>query len=49
MKICVYGAASSLIENSFIEAGKELGRKLVERGHRFGLWWWSKRNDGSCC
>ena len=33
MKICVYGAASSLIENSFIEAGKELGRKLVERGH----------------
>ena len=33
MNICVYGAASSLIEKSFIEAGKELGRKIVERGH----------------
>lgn len=33
MKICVYGAASSLIENHFIEAGKELGRRMVERGH----------------
>ena len=33
MKICVYGAASSLIDNSYIEAGKELGRKMVERGH----------------
>lgn len=33
MRICVYGAASSLIENSFIEAGKELGRKMAERGH----------------
>lgn len=33
MKICVYGAASSLIENSYIKAGKELGRKIVERGH----------------
>ena len=33
MKICVYGAASSLIDNSYIEAGKELGRKIVERGH----------------
>lgn len=33
MKICVYGAASSLIEKSFIEAGKELGRKMAERGH----------------
>lgn len=33
MKICVYGAASSLIENRFIEAGKELGRRMVERGH----------------
>ena len=33
MKICVYGAASSLIEKSFIDAGKELGRKMAERGH----------------
>lgn len=33
MKICVYGAASSLIENHFIEAGKELGKRMVERGH----------------
>ena len=33
MKICVYGAASSEIDQSFIEAGKELGRKMVERGH----------------
>ena len=33
MNICVYGAASSLIKESFIESGKELGRKMVERGH----------------
>ena len=33
MNICVYGAASSLINDSYIEAGKELGRKMVERGH----------------
>lgn len=33
MKICVYGAASSLIETSFLENGKELGRKMAERGH----------------
>lgn len=33
MKICVYGAASSEIDNSFIEAGKELGRKIAERNH----------------
>lgn len=33
MKICVYGAASSEIDKSFIEAGEELGRKIVERGH----------------
>ena len=25
MKICVYGAASSLIDESFIKAGEELG------------------------
>ena len=33
MKICVYGAASSLIDEGFIKAGEELGRKMVERGH----------------
>ena len=33
MKICVYGAASSEIDNSFIFAGEELGRKMAERGH----------------
>lgn len=33
MKICVYGAASSLIDESYIEAGKELGRKMAKRGH----------------
>lgn len=33
MKICVYGAASSEIDKSFIEAGEDLGRKMAERGH----------------
>jgi len=33
MNIAVYGAASSLIDKSYIEAGEELGRKLAERGH----------------
>ena len=33
MRICVYGAASSEIDNSFISEGEELGRKMVERGH----------------
>lgn len=33
MKLCVYGAASSEIDKSFIEVGEELGRQLVERGH----------------
>ena len=32
MKICVYGAASSLIDKSFIDAGEELGRKMAKRG-----------------
>lgn len=32
MNIAVYGAASSLIDNEYKEAGKELGRKMVERG-----------------
>ena len=33
MKICVYGAASSKIGKNFINAGEELGRQMVERGH----------------
>ena len=33
MKICVYGAASSLIDEEFVKTGEELGRKMVERGH----------------
>lgn len=33
MKICVYGAASSLISNIYKNAGIELGRKMVDRGH----------------
>ena len=33
MKICVYGAASSEIEDIFVKTGEELGRKMVERGH----------------
>ena len=28
MKICVYGAASSLIDDLFIKAGEELGKKM---------------------
>ena len=33
MNICVYGAASSLIDQSYKDAAKELGTKMVERGH----------------
>lgn len=33
MRICVYGAASSEIEESFIKTGEELGRKMAEHGH----------------
>lgn len=33
MNICVYGAASSEIDKSFIVAGNELGRKMAKRGH----------------
>ena len=32
MRIAVYGAASSLIDESYKEAGRELGRKMAERG-----------------
>ena len=31
MKICVYGAASSLIDNHYIEAGIELGKELADK------------------
>ena len=31
MNIAVYGAASSLIDNLYKEAGRELGRKMVEK------------------
>lgn len=33
MKIAVYGAASSLIDESYKQKGEELGRKMAERGH----------------
>ncbi len=33
MNIAVYGAASSLIDKSYKEAGRDLGRKIVDRGH----------------
>lgn len=33
MKICVYGAASRLIDKSYIEVGEELGRRMAKRGH----------------
>ena len=31
MRICVYGAASSLIDKSYIDAGIELGKKMAKR------------------
>ncbi len=33
MNICVYGAASPLIDKKYIEVGETLGRLLAERGH----------------
>ncbi len=33
MKICVYGAASSEIDKSFIQTAKNLGIEIVKRGH----------------
>ncbi len=33
MNICVYGAASSLIENKYVEAVEKLGREIGKRGH----------------
>ena len=33
MKICVYGAASTTIDEKYIKATEDLGRKLANRGH----------------
>ena len=33
MKLCVYGAASSIIDKSFIDAGEQLGQEMAKRGH----------------
>ena len=33
MNICVYGAASTKIDEKYIKAVEELGRKIAERGH----------------
>lgn len=33
MKICVYGAASTKLDPSYIEAGEALGREMGKRGH----------------
>ncbi len=33
MNICVYGASSTDIDKSYIEAGEALGRAIVKRGH----------------
>lgn len=32
MNVCVYGAASDLIDKSFIEAGEKLGEEMAKRG-----------------
>lgn len=34
MNICIYGAASDLIDKSYIAAGEALGEVLAERGHK---------------
>lgn len=33
MNICVFGASSSIIHNSYIEQIEELGREIIKRGH----------------
>ena len=33
MNICVFGASSNDIDNKYIFAGEELGRKMAEKGH----------------
>ena len=47
MKICVYGAASSQIDESFIKEGKKLGRKMAKRGIGLVFGGGRNRNDGS--
>ena len=34
MNICVYGASSNVIANTYIEAGEALGLAMAKRGHR---------------
>ena len=34
MNICVYGASSTALDKSYIEVVEELGKMLVERGHK---------------
>lgn len=34
MNLCVYGAASSAIDEAYLEAARALGRAMAERGHR---------------
>ncbi len=33
MNICVYGASSNMIDESYIEAGERLGEEMAKRGH----------------
>ena len=33
MKICVFGAASNEIDNSYIELVENLGKEMAKRGH----------------
>ena len=33
MNICVYGASSNIIDNSYIDAGERLGEEMAKRGH----------------
>ena len=33
MKICVYGASSTLIDKSYIESGEALGKLMAQKGH----------------
>ena len=33
MNLCVYGASSDRIDRVYLDAGRELGRKLAERSH----------------
>ena len=34
MNICVYGAASNIIDSSFVKAGEEVGEIMAKRGHK---------------